>query len=531
MNTKRLICSLFLLLPILTIGAQSPIQIVPQPQRLTNLNKEYLLPKQVDVFLDTRCGLSRAYVAARLGEKGLTPRFVKQNNKAVIVLNRDTTAVREKEGYTLKVAPQGPETLAVLKASSKNGMLYALSTFLQLIKKEGESYKISGCDIEDYPAFAWRAFMLDEARHFQGMQQVKKLLDEMVQLKMNIFHWHLVDDPGWRLEIKKYPLLTSIGSLSNFSLMSRNITPLDTDSLDLSVKWYYTQEEITEVVEYAEERGITIIPEIEVPGHVTASIYAYPWLGASTKRTGAVVRGDLYDVTHPRVEQFLFDVLDEVMALFPGKIVHIGGDEANYVHWQNHPEINAFMKKEKIPTYMDLQIWAINRLSKYIASKGGRMIGWNEITGDNIREEKHVEESRSEKLAPGTIVQFWDGAVNLINKSLDRGYEVVNSNRFFTYLDYPYEVTSLEKMYSFNPVPEGVVPAERKKILGLGAQIWGEYTPTAERLNYQVFPRIAALAEVAWTQAGNKTDFGSFKTRLQVLEKRWRELGYLKAME
>lgn len=521
-------CCLFLLLVEITGHAQATkIKIVPQPQQLTDLNSEYLLPGRAEVFLDPRCGLSQAYVADRLHEKGIATRFVRQKSKAIIVLTNDA-AITGKEGYRLRVVPGNGRTLAELKASCRNGMLYALSTLLQLIERDGVQNKLPGCEIYDYPAFGWRAFMLDEARHFHGTEQVKKLLDEMVQLKMNIFHWHLVDDPGWRLQIKKYPLLTSVGARSNFSFMSRKITPLDTDSLDLSVKWYYTQNEIKDIVRYAAERGITIIPEIEVPGHVSASVYAYPWLGASSKRADTVVAGDLYDVTDPKVEQFLFDVLDEVMALFPGKIVHIGGDEANYAHWQNDPAINAFMKKENIPTYMDLQIWSINRLSKYIASKGARMMGWNEITGDNVREEAHVQKSQSEKLAPGTIVQFWDGAVSLINKSLGQGYDVVNSNRFFTYLDYPYEVTSLEKMYSFNPVPEGVAPADSKKVLGLGAQIWGEYTPTAERLNYQVFPRIGALAEAAWTARENKTGYALFKERLEVLEWRWKELGYIK---
>ena len=173
-----------------------------------------------------------------------------------------------------------------------------------------------------------------------------------------------------------------------------------------------------------------MIPEIEVPGHASASIYAYPWIGATSRREGKAVVGDLYDVTDPKVEEFLHDILDEVVALFPSKIVHIGGDEANYTHWQNSEEIQAFMKANGLPTCSDLQVWAINRMSKYLASKGCRMIGWNEITGDNVRGEAHVQASQSEKLAPGTIVQFWDGDSSLVNKAIEKGYDVVNSNRF-----------------------------------------------------------------------------------------------------
>ena len=256
-----------------------------------------------------------------------------------------------------------------------------------------------------------------------------------------------------------------------------DITPEGWDSLHPE-RTYYTQDEIREVVRYAADRGIRIIPEIEVPGHASASILAYPWIGSTSRREGKAVTGDLYDVTDPKVEAFLHDILDEVIGLFPSKIVHIGGDEANYVHWKNSPEIMAFMKENGLPTCTDLQVWAINRMSKYLASKGCRMIGWNEITGETVRE--GIQASQSEQLAPGTIVQFWDGDVSLVNKAIAKGYDVVNSNRFFTYVDYAYEVTPFEKAYSFDPIPEGLAEKDKKKILGLGCQMWGEYTPTLE---------------------------------------------------
>ena len=270
-----------------------------------------------------------------------------------------------------------------------------------------------------------------------------------------------------------------------------------------------------------------MIPEIEVPGHASASIYAYPWIGATSRREGKAVVGDLYDVTDPKVEEFLHDILDEVVALFPSKIVHIGGDEANYTHWQNSEEIQAFMKANGLPTCSDLQVWAINRMSKYLASKGCRMIGWNEITGDNVRGEAHVQASQSERLAPGTIVQFWDGDISLVNKAIEKGYDVVNSNRFFTYLDYPYEVTPFEKAYSFNPIPDGLADADKEKILGTGCQMWGEFTPNLDRLYYQIFPRIAAYAECGWTPADKKY-YEDFRKRLKKIENIWKEKGYLK---
>ena len=246
-----------------------------------------------------------------------------------------------------------------------------MQTLRQLAQQENGTVVVPSCVITDAPAFPWRAFMLDESRHFHGMAAVKDLLDEMARLKLNTFHWHLVDDPGWRIEIKKYPLLTERGSKRDFSHM--DITPEGWDSLHPE-RTYYTQDEIREVVRYAADRGIRIIPEIEVPGHASASILAYPWIGSTSRREGKAVTGDLYDVTDPKVEAFLHDILDEVIGLFPSKIVHIGGDEANYVHWKNSPEIMAFMKENGLPTCTDLQVWAINRMSKYLASKGCRMI-------------------------------------------------------------------------------------------------------------------------------------------------------------
>ncbi|MDD2525726.1 MAG: family 20 glycosylhydrolase, partial [Bacteroidales bacterium] len=306
-----------------------------------------------------------------------------------------------------------------------------------------------------------------------------------------------------------------------------NLTPQQWDSAYSTRKMYYSQDEIREVVKYAADRGIKIIPEIEVPGHASASIAAYPWLGSSSRKENKAVWGDLYNVTDPKVETFIHNVLDEVITLFPSKIVHIGGDEANYAHWQNSEEIGQFMKEKNIPTFSDLQLYANNRLSAYLASKGCRMIGWNEITGDNIRGEAHMQASQSEKLAPGTIVQFWDGEITLVNKAIAKGYDVVNSNRFFTYLDYPYDGISFEKAYSFNPIPEGIANKDQSKIYGFGCQAWGEFTPTTDRLYYQVFPRIAALAECGWTSYETK-NFADFRERFKKIEVIWKEKGYLK---
>jgi hexosaminidase len=505
------------------------VKLIPQPADIQVYTGVVKIQNATKIFLDPRSGVSKTYAEELFKEIGIRPIWADRENNAMIVLE----LTNPKKGYTdesyhLKVSLKGKNKI-IVGSSGRNGLLHALQTIRQLAIKGDQHTTFPVCTIHDQPAFGWRAYMLDESRHFHGKLIVKNLLDEMARLKLNTFHWHLVDDPAWRMEIKKYPLLTEVSSKGDWTHMNKNITPARWDSLyNKRSGQYYTHEEIREIVSYADERGIRIIPEIEVPGHASASIYAYPWLGASSRQKNAGIIGDLYDVTDPKVEKFLQDVLDEVISLFPGGIIHIGGDEANYAHWKGSEGINVFMKTNNIPTYADLQIWAINRMSKYISSKGYRMIGWNEITGDNIRNEAHIEAGKSETLAKGTLVQFWDGDVSLVNKAIEKGYDVINSDRMHTYLDYPYETTSFEKAYSFNPIPKGVLSANKYKILGLGCQMWGEFTPTSERLYFQTFPRIAAFAETGWVAPEKKTSYLDFRSRLSNIEEIWKHKGYVK---
>ncbi|MDD3160361.1 MAG: beta-N-acetylhexosaminidase [Bacteroidales bacterium] len=505
---------------------ETGVSVLPLPKSIQPIQSDLVLKEGImKVYLDKKASLNVGYITSILKESGINPEYVKNEKKATLVVKLEKKFTGTNEAYQLAVLPSAAPEKVIITANSKEGLLYGMQTLLQLTEKKNGGIIISGCTISDAPQFPWRAFMLDESRHFQGMEVVKGLLDEMARLKMNTFHWHLVDDPGWRIEIKKYPELTTVGSKRDYT--TPNLTPQQWDSAYSTRKMYYSQDEIREVVKYAADRGIKIIPEIEVPGHASASIAAYPWLGSSSRKENKAVWGDLYNVTDPKVETFIHNVLDEVITLFPSKIVHIGGDEANYAHWQNSEEIGQFMKEKNIPTFSDLQLYANNRLSAYLASKGCRMIGWNEITGDNIRGEAHMQASQSEKLAPGTIVQFWDGEITLVNKAIAKGYDVVNSNRLFTYLDYPYDGISFEKAYSFNPIPEGIANKDQSKIYGFGCQAWGEFTPTTDRLYYQVFPRIAALAECGWTSYETK-NFADFRERFKKIEVIWKEKGYLK---
>lgn len=531
---KKLKLKFFCFLLICLNGARAQdarIHIVPLPQKVLSTGSQVTFPVSVNVYIDPEAEINPHYAKEAISEIGFTVHLVRKEKQASLVLKNNKNQPGGPEAYILTVSGTGANGLITVAASAKQGHIYALQTLRQLAERNGNDsvIRIPAATVQDQPHFSWRAFMLDESRHFHGKDVVKKLLDEMVRLKLNMFHWHLVDDPAWRIEIKKYPLLTQVASKGDHTHMTQGITPAKWDSIYQGKPGsFYTQDDIREIVHYAGDRGITVIPEIEVPGHVSASIHAYPWLGASSKIAGKAVHGDLYDVTDPKVERFLHDILEEIIPLFPGKVIHIGGDEANYTHWQNSPAINVFMKSNHIPTYTDLQVWAINRMSRYISSKGYRMIGWNEITGDNVRGEEHIQASQSEKLADGTLVQFWDGDVSLINKAINSGYDVVNSNRFFTYLDYPYEVTPFEKAYSFNPVPDGIAPKDETKILGLGAQMWGEFTPNTERLYFQVFPRLAAYAECGWVNPARKETYQQFRVRFNSLERIWKEKGYLK---
>jgi len=346
----------------------------------------------------------------------------------------------------------------------------------------------------------------------------------MARLKMNIFHWHLVDDQGWRIEIKKYPMLTEIGSKRR----STQIGPMKWKSPVQSGEpheGFYTQDEIREIVEYASERYITIVPEIEMPGHSTAAIAAYSWLGTLGDPIEVPivfeVAKDVYDVSDPKVYRFLTDVLDEVMMLFPSEVIHIGGDEVKYDHWKNSESVRSFMAEKSLKTPADLQIYFTNSISRYLQSKGRRMMGWNEIMGHNLHDYQATADTETkEELAGETIIHFWKGDIELAENAANKGYQIVNSLHSFTYLDYDYGSISLKDAYLFEPVPEGLAPEFHDKIIGTGCQMWGEWIPTTGQMDFQVFPRIAAYAEVGWTMKENK-DYSRFKMLLPNLLNIW----------
>jgi len=510
------------------IQAQT-INIIPEPQELIIGQETFTISQQLSIVSSAVSNKTAIILQSQIKEILGTQIDIIESEKAETeVIQFKFKKDLAKEAYGLIVSKEGIQIIA----SNNTGWFYGVQSLMQLFPvlpdslESVSSVKIPAVTIEDAPRFSWRAFMLDEARYFKGMEQVKMLLDEMALLKMNVFHWHLTDDQGWRIEIKKYPLLTQIGSKRKSTQVGSWGSPIQSAE---EHSGFYTQEEIKEIVQYAKDRHITIVPEIEMPGHSSAAIAAYPWLGTAKKEIEVpIVFGvgkDVYDVSDPKVYQFLTDVLDEVIDMFPSKVIHIGGDEVKYNHWKSSETVLDYMTEKNLDTPAELQVFFTNNISQYLQSKDRRMMGWNEIMGHNLHEYQDATDTKSDQqLAKGSIVHFWKGDLALATQAASNGYEIVNSLHSNTYLDYDYKSIPLSKAYAFDPVPENLSPEYHDKVIGSGCQMWGEWIPTNGHMHFQVFPRIAAYAEVGWTEKRNK-DFDAFKAALHKLQKRWEQKG------
>ncbi|MEX0314998.1 MAG: beta-N-acetylhexosaminidase [Allomuricauda sp.] len=548
MNTKirlakmgLLLCSISLLFNIGCVRKHrsftaSELNLLPQPNEVVLSENSFALKDGMEVTFTAD--------EAKEGASKLVENVLQKTGYALSVSNGEggdiefvLTADLDREAYHLEVSPTG----ILIEASSSAGFFYGVQTLGQLLAKDSEEspWLIPSLTINDAPRFSWRAYMLDESRYFHGADFVKKVLDQMASLKMNVFHWHLTDDAGWRIEIKKYPKLTEIGAFRKDSQISNGKRWQSEDYSGVPHGGFYTQEEIKELVAYAAERNITVIPEFEIPGHSSAAIASYTWLGTAGKDIDPPIKFgrhyDNYDVTNPKVEQFVKDVLLELFELFPSEVIHIGGDEVGYQVWEDSKHVQEYMKANGINTPADLQIMFTNKISKFIEQNGRRMMGWNEIMGKNIHgdfAEKKLDEEAETELAKNVVVHFWKGDLNLATEAAQKGYGIVNSLHSNTYLDYNYNSISLEKAYAFDPIPKGLEQQYHKNIYGLGCQMWSEWTPTYKDIEHQTFPRIAAYAEVGWTQPDNKS-FDGFKKALKIKQEEWDALGinYAKVLE
>lgn len=529
---KRVYYLLLLFLSAIPFLPVYGISVIPYPSQMEVLGGEYILKDGAFIYISDDCPVEEKHLTNYLeGELKLK---IKKNKrpKASVCLILDEKLHCVEGAYTLLVNEKG---LSIL-ASDRAGLFYGIQTLKQLVERDTKNscYTIPCIQIEDKPRFKWRAMLLDEARTFQGEEVVKELIEELARLKMNKLQWHLTDDQGWRIEIKKYPLLTTVNT--ELTLSDELQQSMDT----VQKKGFYTQEEIKEIVQYAKKHHVTIVPEIEMPGHASAAIAAYPWLGVHKQSIQLPVKEkpvkvtsillDIFDISDERTIFFLQDVLDEVTSLFPGNVIHIGGDEVNFSQWKESEKVVSFMRKEKIASSAELQRWLTNRISGYLMQKGVRMMGWNDIMGQNLhgyKENQAADFTIKEKLAEGTIVHFWKGDPGLITETAEQGYEVVNAYHVFTYMDYTYQSVSLGKVYSFEPVPEILPVSLHAKIIGLGCQMWGGSVCTIEtkrKLYEQIFPRLAAYAEVGWTDKKNK-DWIRFQHAMQKMKRGWSERG------
>lgn len=410
------------------------------------------------------------------------------------------------EGYSLVASPQR----IVVSATDLRGLLYGAVTLWQLLSKHDGNLVVPAVSIKDTPRFSWRGLMLDSARHYQPPEFIRKFIDVMALHKLNVLHWHLTDDQAWRLEIKKYPRLTEVGA---WRVPAGPAAAADIDPVTGKPRLYggfYSQDEVRGIVAYAQSRNITIVPEIEMPGHASAAIAAYPKLAAVEGGLARVpadwgVYRNLFNV-ETTTFRFLEDVLDEVVALFPSEYVHIGGDEAVKDQWHASARVQARMRELGVQDEHELQSYFIKRMEKYLSGKGRRLIGWDEILEGG--------------LAPNATVMSWrgiDGAV----AAASSGHDVVLSPGPTLYFDNrPFDaprppgrgrVITVEDVYAFDPVPAPLNEEQRKHILGVQANIWTEHIRTTARIEYMAFPRAAALAEVGWSQA---KDWAGFSQRL-----------------
>lgn len=487
-------------------------QIIPKPQKV-NLHKgAFVLDTSVGISFEKDFNISANFLKNYI-ESGSTI-SLSTSSKRSIKFIKDTSLINP-EAYKLNINPSE----IVIKASTDQGAFYAVQTLRQLLPPEFENGTFSQNEtaipcvtIEDAPQFSYRGMHLDVGRHMYSVDFIKKYIDAIAMLKMNTFHWHLTEDQGWRIEIKKYPKLQEVAAYRNETLVGHySDQPHQFDGKKYG--GFYTQEEIKDIVDYAQSRHVTVIPEIELPGHSQAALTAYPELGCTGENYEVATKWGVFeDIYCPKEETFTFleDVLNEVIELFPSKYIHIGGDEAPKARWKNCGHCQALIKKEDLKDEHGLQSYFISRIEKFLNSKGRQIIGWDEILEGG--------------LAPNATVMSWRG-INGAVEAAKQNHDVILTPTSHCYFDYyqsededePLAIGGflpLEKVYSFNPIPEELTQEESKYVLGAQGNIWTEYIPTEKQVEYMMFPRVLAMSEVVWSSDENK-DYKNFVSSVE----------------
>ena len=409
-----------------------------------------------------------------------------------------------KEGYRMVIGDK------ITITAEPAGAFYAMQTLSQLLTLEQGRFQLPRGTIVDKPRFTWRGMHLDVARHFRSVEFIKRYIDLMSQYKMNTLHWHLTEDQGWRIEIKAFPRLTEVGAWRKETMVAKNFNPYVGDGQPHG--GFYTQDQVRDIVAYAAERHITVVPEIEMPGHALAALAAYPELactdGPFEVATTWGVFEDVFCPTEPTFA-FLQQVLKEVIALFPSTYIHIGGDEVPKKRWKESPEAQEVIRREGLKDEYELQSYFIRRIERFLNEQGRILIGWDEILEGG--------------LAPNAVVMSWRGEAGGIEAAND-GHDVVMTPGFALYFDHyqgapesePLAIggfTPLEKVYRYEPVPASLAEDKKHHVLGAQANVWTEYMKTDTHIEYMIFPRLMALSERVWSQ-GTVRDYNHFQQRL-----------------
>ena len=493
------------------------LNIIPAPVSVKKTTGAFTLSRETNIQADTPSSKTVAFYTVFLQSNlGIPPQVSKTDttvNNNVIRFTSIGADALPADGYRISITPQ-----KIVVTGKGAGLFYGIQTLIQLLPQHHDATAQIPCaEIDDYPRFSYRGLHLDVSRHFFNADFIKKYIDLMAAYKLNTFHWHLTDDQGWRIEIKKYPLLTKVGSVRAQTLIGNyhDSNPQQFDNTPYG--GYYTQAEIRDVVKYAAERYITIIPEIEMPGHSMAAIAAYPQLSCDPGKAYKVGEtwGGYDDVYCPTDYTFNFmqDVLTEVMDLFPSKYIHIGGDEVSKVAWRNSAFCQKLIKKKKLQNEEGLQSYFIQRIEKFVNSKGRSIIGWDEILQGG--------------LAPNATVMSWRGEAGGIAAARQNHNVIMTPGTAGVYFDHaqgradeePLSIggySPLKTTYAYNPVPAALSPEQQKLILGVQANVWTEYISTENKVEYMLLPRMLALSEIAWTPLANKNFKDFAQTRLPV---------------
>ena len=516
-----------------TFAADQTPALIPLPQKMEAREGAFSLQPKTRILVDQASQDTGQYLADRL-RKSTGYRFIAVSSPeprmakgAIVLTTKDAKAALGTEGYELTVTPDS----VVIRASGQAGMFYGVQTLLQLLPPEvfaskpvrGQAWKVPCVAIEDQPRFKWRGLLFDVARHFFTPAEVKQMLDAMAELKLNTLQMHLTDDQGWRVQIEKYPRLTQVGAWrdeAGFDLDPKLSTAYGPDG---KYGGYYTKADIREIVAYAAARHITVVPEIEMPGHASAALSAFPELsctgGPYTPNTKGGVFAGVYCAGKDETFDFLQNVLAEVCDLFPGKYIHIGGDEVPKDNWQKCPKCQARMKQEGLKNEHELQSYFIRRIESFINAQGRTLIGWSEISEGG--------------LAQNAVVMDWIGGAV---EAAGAGHDVIMTPTGFCYLDYhqstnhatePKPVGAylpLSKVYSFEPIPAKLDAQHQSQILGAQGNLWTEYVPNLKHAQYMVFPRLCALAEVTWSPPTSH-NWEDFTRRLPTQFQRFDQLG------